>query len=148
LLYSIGQEHRPDDPWGRVELRIESAADGTHRASIEQRHDGVFRWHATIGDDAWTTTLATLFDKAAAEFVPMGFPRPGAPLASITLDRGNGEQGLVVDVNRVARSSAQAALVRALDGVVGEMSRGRAGEMAPGWTPVLRDVVGPTSCER
>jgi hypothetical protein len=90
--YTIGNEHNPGDPFGRIALHIE--LDGS--ATLEHfSRNGNGAWEGTV-DEATLERFMAALDKAGFPSVPHHIPPAGSALRRLRLDMEGDVESVVM----------------------------------------------------
>jgi hypothetical protein len=121
ILYSVGNEHDPGDPWGRSELVIR--ADGSARLDHYFSRGRETRAWAGLVDATVPAELLAALDRAAFPAAPpLGALPPGAALRRLTVEGDGGARQAIVSWDRTPSLSGYAEAFDLIDAVIRQLS--------------------------
>jgi len=121
IYFSTGNEHAPDDPFGRIVLEIED--DGS--AKLEH--------FSRAGNGSWTGTMdAAELRRLVAAMQRGGFPNrpphpmpvPGTVMFELELDDGSGPRTLMMPLGEAAKADGYDEALNILQSFARELSGG------------------------
>jgi hypothetical protein len=121
ILYSVGNEHDPGDPWGRSELVIRS--DGSVRLDHYFSRGRKPRAWAGHVDPAVPGELLAALDRAGFPAVPPVVPLPrGAALRRLTVEADGAARHATVSWHRTPSLPGYAEAFDLIDAVIRQLS--------------------------
>jgi hypothetical protein len=121
IYFSTGNEHAPDDPFGRIVLEI--ADDGSAKLDLFSR----------TGNEAWTGQMAPAeLERVVAAMKRGGFPErpphpmpvPGTTMIELELDEGSGPVTLMAPLHVAEAHPGYDEAIGALQAFARELSGG------------------------
>jgi len=121
IYFSTGNEHAPDDPFGRIALEIDD--DGNAKLEHFSR-TGNGSWNGRMEPAELQAVVAAMKRGGFPERPPHPMPRPGTLIIELELDEGNGPVTLMMPFDEAMKVSGYAAALNRLQAFARELSAG------------------------
>jgi hypothetical protein len=121
IYFSTGNEHAPDDPFGRIVLELED--DG--KAKLEHfSRDGNGAWTGTMDPEQLQRLRAAMARGGFPNRPPHAMPVPGTLIFELELDEGSGPQTLMMPLDEAKKVDGYGEAIQILQGFARELSGG------------------------
>jgi hypothetical protein len=139
LVYRVGQEQNPGNPFGRSSLLIES--DGSVRLEHVPRGGGPTRaWTACL-DEAALQTLWSELDRAGFPRVAQHMVPAGSTMRDLQLERpGNVSQSAMIEWHEALKLPGYAEVFALLDRAVRQISGDQIRLARASGEPIVREI--------
>ena len=121
VYFSVGNEHAPDDPFGRIVLEIDD--DGAAKLEHFAR-DGNGSWTGTMDAARRERLLAAMQRGKFPERPPHPMPVPGTLMFELELDDGSGPRTLMMPYDVATETVGYAQALEILQAFARELSGG------------------------
>jgi hypothetical protein len=121
LYFSTGNEHQPDDPFGRIVLEIDD--DGAARLEHFAR-EGNGTWTGAMAADELQRVLAAMERGGFPQRPPHAMPRPGTAMIELERDTGDGPVTLMMPLQEAAKVDGYDEALERLQTFARELSGG------------------------
>ena len=121
IYFSTGNEHAPDDPFGRIVLEIDD--DGNAKLEHFSR-TGNGAWNGRMDPAELQAVVAAMKRGGFPERPPHPMPVPGTLMIELELDEGNGPVTLMMPLHEAEKVNGYHAALDRLQTFARELSSG------------------------